>query len=161
MDIYLAAHKILEILSKKSILAIKQGDQDIHKPYAYLFVGLREIKEKLKLYDIYTIKYAVDLLHERNEIEKTSNNDWYKIEIKNTDKGEEAYRRRTYHKEHNDHKVSYHENWVKRYWILITILSFTLGSIVAPITVEFAKQKLWSEPSGDKLIIQGKSCNRH
>ncbi len=161
-DIYLAAHGILEMLSKKSYKATSLIDgTEIHKPYAYQSTSLREINEKLKQKDIYTIKYAVELLYERKEIDKIDNLDWYKIEIKCTNKGEESYRRKTYHKEHNDHKVSYYENWAKRYWIPITLFSFLVGSILAPISVEFAKQKLWPEYSPNKPTVEGISCNRH
>ena len=59
--------------------------------------------------------------------------------------GEQAYERKFYIILHDKNKIDSNENWKKKNWFVIAVFAFVLGSVIAPLTVEWVKRKLWPD----------------
>lgn len=146
MDLFLTAHNILGHISKSRWVMIKDTNgKQVHKPLGYEWFSIETLQRVLPQHSLKELKFSVDLLHENHHTDKLSADDWLQIRVAAFEAGEQAYEQNYYINLHDQSKIQSSETWRKKNWFLIAVFAFVIGSIVAPISVEWAKHKLWPE----------------
>jgi hypothetical protein len=145
MELFLVAHDILGYISKSRWVITKDNEQEMHKPLGYKFFSIATLQQVLPQYDIKELKFAIDLLKENNHVDKLNADDWFHIRVACFESGEQAYERKFYINLHDKNKIESNENWKKKNWFLIAVFAFVIGSVIAPLTVEWLKHKIWPD----------------
>lgn len=145
MDLFLISHDILGYISKSRWVITKDNDKEVHKPLGYQWYSIETLKQVLPQYDIKELNFAIDLLKENHHADKLSADDWLHIRVACLEPGEQAYEQRFYINLHDKTKIESKENWKKKHWALIAVFAFVVGSVIAPITVEWLKRCLWPD----------------
>lgn len=55
--------------------------------------------------------------------------------------------RKEYRKYRREEKGKRQENWPRRHWLLVAIISFVAGSIISPLVTKYIERKIWPEPN--------------
>ncbi len=93
---YLAANRILSLLKKECKIYTAIGTEELYLP-SYLWTELDYLHQKARCYKIDTLRDAVLMLKESNEVMiKDNTNHIYKIKVGITNEGEKACKERTY-----------------------------------------------------------------
>jgi len=145
MDLFLISHDILGYISKSRWIITKDNDKEVHKPLGYQWYYIETLKQVLPQYNTKELKFAIDFLKENNHVDKLPADDWLHIRVACFEGGEQAYEQKFYINLHDKNKIESSENWKKRNWFLIAVFAFVIGSVIAPLSVEWMKRRLWPD----------------
>jgi hypothetical protein len=143
MDINIICHDILGYISKNRWVMTKEFEQDVYKPLGYKLYSIGNLKNVLPQYETKELKFAIDLLANNNHVDNLNADDWLQIQVGCFESGEQAYEMKYYIKLRDELKIKKNEIWQKKYWLIIAIFSFIMGSIFAPLIIELLKRHLW------------------
>lgn len=147
-NLNLTANDILGYISQRWVITKDfYCNDEVFKPLRYPWYSIDTLRKVLPQYQIKELKFAIDALVENHQVDKLNADDWLNIRIASFEAGEKAYEGKFYIKLHEEMKIKNSTNWQKRYWLIIAIFAFVMGSIVSPLSIEWIKHKIWPEPN--------------
>jgi hypothetical protein len=143
-DLNLIANEILSHISERWVVTKDFfNDDKVYKPLGYNWYSIDNLRTVLPQHDLKDLKYAINLLVANYHVEKLNANDWLQIRVAALESGEEAYRGKFYIKMHKEMRAKNLDSLQKRYRVAITVIAFIIGSILAPLFIEWIKHIFW------------------